>query len=135
MAHENSVYARENRFLREIVEYHQLTMQDVVYLDEGIEEVTEVYPIPAVSRMLSVSPPSPASPRSPPAIPPSITPPLKKDAISGSSQPQATTYVQQTEAPPSPNSQMDAPRTQALPSSSSPISSALDSTRHTDAST
>ncbi|WOL20730.1 hypothetical protein Cni_G29536 [Canna indica] len=45
LAHENSVYARENRFLREIVEYHQLTMQDVVYLDEGIEEVSEVYPI------------------------------------------------------------------------------------------
>ncbi|KAL3850514.1 hypothetical protein ACJIZ3_012396 [Penstemon smallii] len=45
LAQENSVYARENRFLREIVEYHQLTMQDVVYLDEGNEEVTEVYPI------------------------------------------------------------------------------------------
>ncbi|KAL6516417.1 hypothetical protein OROGR_019722 [Orobanche gracilis] len=44
LAQENSVYARENRFLREIVEYHQLTMQDVVYLDEGSEEVTEVYP-------------------------------------------------------------------------------------------
>ncbi|WOL06830.1 formin-3 [Canna indica] len=43
LAHENSVYARENRFLREIVEYHQLTMQDVVYVDEGIEEVSEVY--------------------------------------------------------------------------------------------
>ncbi|EPS71006.1 hypothetical protein M569_03752, partial [Genlisea aurea] len=42
LANENSVYARENRFLREIVEYHQLTMQDVVYLDEGIEEVTPV---------------------------------------------------------------------------------------------
>ncbi|KAL1545109.1 hypothetical protein AAHA92_21871 [Salvia divinorum] len=45
LAQENSVYARENRFLREIVEYHQLTMQDVVYFDEGSEEVTEVYPI------------------------------------------------------------------------------------------
>ncbi|CAA0842405.1 Unknown protein [Striga hermonthica] len=45
LAHENSVYARENRFLREIVEYHQLTMQDLVYFDEGNEEVTEVYPI------------------------------------------------------------------------------------------
>ncbi|KAK1311605.1 hypothetical protein QJS10_CPA07g01354 [Acorus calamus] len=45
LAHENSVYARENRFLREIVEYHQLTMQDVVYLDESHEEVTEVTPI------------------------------------------------------------------------------------------
>ncbi|KAL0347602.1 UNVERIFIED_CONTAM: hypothetical protein Scaly_1776200 [Sesamum calycinum] len=65
LAHDNSVYARENRFLREIVEYHQLTMQDVVYLDEGIEEVTEVYPVPAVSRTLSVSPPSPMSPPSP----------------------------------------------------------------------
>ncbi|KAK4418809.1 hypothetical protein Salat_2293700 [Sesamum alatum] len=65
LAHENSVFARENRFLREIVEYHQLTMQDVVYLDEGIEEVTEVYPVPAVSRTLSVSPPSPMSPPSP----------------------------------------------------------------------
>ncbi|KAG6522727.1 uncharacterized protein LOC122053140 [Zingiber officinale] len=46
LANENSVYARENRFLREIVEYHQLTMQDVVYIDEGIEEVSEVYTIP-----------------------------------------------------------------------------------------
>ncbi|GLT80692.1 hypothetical protein SLA2020_521170 [Shorea laevis] len=44
LAHENSVYTRENRFLREVVEYHQLTMQDVVYLDERTEEVTEVYP-------------------------------------------------------------------------------------------
>lgn len=73
LAHENSVYARENRFLREIVEYHQLTMQDVVYLDEGIEEVTEVYPIPAVSKVLSISPPSPmSSPNSPPP-PPIVT--------------------------------------------------------------
>ncbi|XP_066381025.1 uncharacterized protein [Miscanthus floridulus] len=40
LAHENTVYARENRFLREIVEYHQLNMQDVVNLDddEDIEE-------------------------------------------------------------------------------------------------
>lgn len=64
LANENSVYARENRFLREIVEYHQLTMQDVVYIDEGIEEVTEVYP----SRRMSVSPPSPRSPSSPSAL-------------------------------------------------------------------
>ncbi|XP_030504326.1 uncharacterized protein LOC115719421 [Cannabis sativa] len=48
LAHENSIYARENRFLREVVEYHQLTMQDVVYLDEGTEEVTEVYPIKVI---------------------------------------------------------------------------------------
>ncbi|KAL5991388.1 hypothetical protein ACLOJK_012296 [Asimina triloba] len=59
LAHENSVYARENRFLREIVEYHQLTMQDVVYLDEGIEEVKEVSPI-----MLPISMPAPPSPSS-----------------------------------------------------------------------
>ncbi|KAK9230052.1 hypothetical protein WN944_023019 [Citrus x changshan-huyou] len=54
LAHENSVYARENRFLREVVEYHQLTMQDVVYLNEGTEEVTEVYPIKVVSNPESV---------------------------------------------------------------------------------
>lgn len=58
LAHENSVYARENRFLREIVEYHQLTMQDVVYVDEGIEEVTEVFsnsPNQILSRTSSLS--------------------------------------------------------------------------------
>ncbi|CAL9111457.1 unnamed protein product [Musa textilis] len=53
LAHENSIYARENRFLREIVEYHQLTMQDVVYVDEGVEEVTEVYMTPNASLTLS----------------------------------------------------------------------------------
>ncbi|CAH8355509.1 unnamed protein product [Eruca vesicaria subsp. sativa] len=75
LAHENSIYARENRFLREIVEYHQLTMQDVVYIDEGIEEVAEVNP--SVTRTLSmasfsgasselpVSPSEPSSPGSP----------------------------------------------------------------------
>ncbi|XP_062179474.1 uncharacterized protein LOC133884123 [Phragmites australis] len=41
LAHENTVYARENRFLREIVEYHQLNMQDVVNLDDHIEEEDE----------------------------------------------------------------------------------------------
>ncbi|KAK7305570.1 hypothetical protein VNO77_43476 [Canavalia gladiata] len=53
LAHENSVYARENRFLREVVEYHQLTMQDVVYFDESNEEVTEVNPLnlPSVSKL------------------------------------------------------------------------------------
>lgn len=58
LAHENSLYARENRFLREIVEYHQLTMQDVVYVDEGIEEVTEVFsnsPRQLLSRSSSIS--------------------------------------------------------------------------------
>ncbi|XP_020590116.1 uncharacterized protein LOC110031314 [Phalaenopsis equestris] len=61
LAHENSVYARENRFLREIVEYHQLTMQDVIYMDEGAEEVTEVCPIPPRST-LSTAPPRCSSP-------------------------------------------------------------------------
>ncbi|XP_038882986.1 uncharacterized protein LOC120074094 [Benincasa hispida] len=70
LAHENSIYARENRFLREIVEYHQLTTQDVVYFDEGMEEVTEVYPIstsPEITKILSssVSPRSPTSTNSP----------------------------------------------------------------------
>ncbi|KAL8224767.1 hypothetical protein R6Q57_017324 [Mikania cordata] len=62
LANENSVYARENRFLREIVEYHQLTMQDVVYLDEGIEEVTEVNPVAYKTFSASTSPPLPSSP-------------------------------------------------------------------------
>lgn len=38
MASENEVNSRENRFLREIVEYHQLTMQDVVHFDEDMED-------------------------------------------------------------------------------------------------
>ncbi|KAI4338947.1 hypothetical protein MLD38_023949 [Melastoma candidum] len=63
LAHENETLSRENRFLREIIEYHQLTMQDVVYLDEGIDEVSEVYPLyPSMSSMLSMSPTSPTSP-------------------------------------------------------------------------
>lgn len=53
LAHENTVYARENRFLREVVEYHQLTMQDVVYLDEVSEEVNEVYPTSKVPLLLN----------------------------------------------------------------------------------
>ncbi|CAF1968866.1 hypothetical protein YC2023_083111 [Brassica napus] len=56
LADENSIYARElreNRFLREIVEYHQLPMQDVVYIDEGIEEVAEVNP--SITRTLSLT--------------------------------------------------------------------------------
>ncbi|XP_074311952.1 uncharacterized protein LOC141647597 [Silene latifolia] len=61
LAHENSIYARENRFLREIVEYHQLTMQDIIYVDEGAEEVTEVYSIDD-AKVLSSTPTSPMSP-------------------------------------------------------------------------
>nr|GEV37140.1 hypothetical protein [Tanacetum cinerariifolium] len=62
LANENSIYARENRFLREIVEYHQLTMQDVVYLDEGIEEVTEVNSSSFRTLSVSTSPPLASSP-------------------------------------------------------------------------
>lgn len=58
LGQENSVLTRENRFLREIVEYHQLTMQDVVYLDENSEEVTEVYPIKVVSPQVTKDNPS-----------------------------------------------------------------------------
>ncbi|XP_072996131.1 uncharacterized protein [Typha latifolia] len=78
LAHENSMYARENRFLREIVEFHQLTMQNVVYLDEDAEEVTEVDP----NEILPFSPShsvhevgSPASPRSPTANPDMLSSP------------------------------------------------------------
>ncbi|CAI9298889.1 unnamed protein product [Lactuca saligna] len=60
LANENSVYVRENSCLREVIEYHKLSMQDVVYLDEGIEEVAEVNP--RVSRTLS-APPFPSSPQ------------------------------------------------------------------------
>ncbi|KAG1338916.1 hypothetical protein COCNU_04G012220 [Cocos nucifera] len=70
LAHENSTYARENRFLREIVEYHQLTMQDVVYVDEGIEEVTEVYS----SQIPPASPAPGVSEASSPLIPTTPTP-------------------------------------------------------------
>lgn len=72
------------------MEYHQLTMQDVVYVDEGIEEVTEVYsiqippasPAPAVSEASSPlfpttptpnrTPRSTATTQPPPAASPSI---------------------------------------------------------------
>ncbi|XP_071910540.1 uncharacterized protein [Coffea arabica] len=99
LAHENSVYARENRFLREIVEYHQLTMQDVVYLDEGIEEVTEVYPIPAVSRMLSASPPSPTSPSSPTGSSPSRSIQVTQQILEIPLLPKATTGVSRHDTP------------------------------------
>uniref|UniRef100_A0A0D9XNG5 Uncharacterized protein n=1 Tax=Leersia perrieri TaxID=77586 RepID=A0A0D9XNG5_9ORYZ len=35
LAQENSIYARENRFLREIVDFHQFTTHDVVPLDDS----------------------------------------------------------------------------------------------------
>ncbi|XP_022722381.1 uncharacterized protein LOC111279665 isoform X2 [Durio zibethinus] len=81
LAHENSIYARENRFLREIVEYHQLTMQDVVYLDEGAEEVTEVYPINfSYSKRLSDYPTSPSEVEEVTASP-CTSPPLTKEIL------------------------------------------------------
>lgn len=57
LAQENALYARENRFLREVVEYHQLTMQDVVYLSERNEEIMEVYPtkVPGATNLNSVA--------------------------------------------------------------------------------
>ncbi|KAL2936529.1 Elongation factor Tu [Bienertia sinuspersici] len=69
LAQENAFYTRENRFLREVVEYHQLTMQDVVYLNERNEEISEVYPgkvpggtnLNAVATMPSLSPSAHAS--------------------------------------------------------------------------
>jgi len=89
LAHENSVYARENRFLREIVEYHQLTMQDVVYVDEGIEEVSEVFsnsPNQILSRTNSISNSSHAASapleHPSPSVPvPSTPTPIKPPAI------------------------------------------------------
>ncbi|KAI3472956.1 hypothetical protein Pfo_029203 [Paulownia fortunei] len=98
LAHENSVYARENRFLREIVEYHQLTMQDVVYLDEGIEEVTEVYPVPAVFRTLSVSPPSPMPPPSPFEIYLSRSSSLRKEMLPALLPPREAADIPETQA-------------------------------------
>lgn len=82
LASENETYARENRFLREIVEYHQLTMQDVVYIDEGMGEVTEVYPADAAgfTRLLSVYPRS-SSPPSPDEVLLAQTPPMLSKEI------------------------------------------------------
>ncbi|KAJ9179701.1 hypothetical protein P3X46_008036 [Hevea brasiliensis] len=92
LAHENSIFARENRFLREIVEYHQLTMQDVVYLDEGSEEVTEVYPI---TNMLSISPPSPSE------ITASGRPPATEEIFPVPNLPQETQEASGNDATPS----------------------------------
>ncbi|KAM1749309.1 hypothetical protein ACFX12_010192 [Malus domestica] len=102
LANENSVYARENRFLREIVEYHQLTMQDVVYMDD--EEVTEVNPLTSptgVSRMLSISPPSSAPPSPPPEDSSSATSPVTKEISPIVAKPQENKDVFANEAMPS----------------------------------
>ncbi|KAL2333099.1 hypothetical protein Fmac_014312 [Flemingia macrophylla] len=86
LAHENSVYARENRFLREVVEYHQLTMQDVVYFDESNEEVTEVNPLnfpPVPNVSLDSITPSATSLSLSPELNLGISPELTKGISSG----------------------------------------------------
>lgn len=116
LAHENSVFSRENRFLREVVEYHQLTMQDVVYLDEGIEEVTEVYPRPAISRRPSVSPPGLQSPT--PEKPPSRSSSVSNKSSHGPFQLQAVADVVENEAPPDSTSPVSSPETAKEPPNS-----------------
>ncbi|KAJ0978174.1 hypothetical protein J5N97_013648 [Dioscorea zingiberensis] len=99
LAHENSLYTRENRFLREIVEYHQPEMQDVVYLDEDMDDDTDLCP----SKM--------ASPRSSPAanrrsISPSI-----------STLPSSISLTSSTSSPTTPSASAS-PAAVALPTSS-----------------
>ncbi|GFY99483.1 hypothetical protein Acr_13g0008830 [Actinidia rufa] len=82
LSQENSVFAWENRFVREIVEYHQLTMQDVVYLDEGNEEVTKFTPsnAPSVSNMNSTGAiQTSVSASSPTHAPRARSPPVTQD--------------------------------------------------------
>lgn len=94
LAHENSIYARENRFLREIVEYHQLTMQDVVYLDECTEEVTEVYPFTSgLSKLFSISPTSSVDPPSPTEDLQPLSPSETKEIITVNNQSQENQEV------------------------------------------
>ncbi|XP_074354592.1 uncharacterized protein LOC141693397 [Apium graveolens] len=109
LAHENSVFARENRFLKEVVEYHQLTMQDFVYLDEGIEEDTEVYPIPSISRRPSVSPTRFRSPT--PEKPPSRSSSVSNKSSYGPFQLQALADIVENEAPPDSTSPVSSPET------------------------
>ncbi|KAJ6859562.1 hypothetical protein NC652_041749 [Populus alba x Populus x berolinensis] len=109
LAHENSVYARENRFLREVVEYHQLTMQDVVYLDEGTEEVTEVYPIKVVSNT--------------PSIPSTPPPPLHTEASLGTSLPVTRDILPHPVPPPG---SVEVSKSAASPNSSTSTSIAAD---------
>lgn len=105
LAQENSVYARENRFLREIVEYHQLTMQDVVYLDEGAEEVTEVYPV-KITDTKSLGTISSSSPT--PTIPRGAIPQVTQDITSSSVASQEFKVASQTVEAGNPYVQMPA---------------------------
>ncbi|KAJ6745095.1 hypothetical protein OIU79_031278 [Salix purpurea] len=116
LAHENSVYARENRFLREVVEYHQLTMQDVVYLDEGTEEVTEVYPIKVVSNT--------------PSIPSMSPPPLHTEASIDTSLPATRDILPHPVPPPG---SVEVSKSAASPNSSTSTSTAAaDLRKHCD---
>ncbi|KAI5555900.1 hypothetical protein BDE02_19G116000 [Populus trichocarpa] len=115
LAHENSVYARENRFLREVVEYHQLTMQDVVYLDEGTEEVTEVYPIKVVSNT--------------PSIPSTPPPPLHTEASLGTSLPVTRDILPHPVPPPG---SVEVSKSAASPNSSTSTSIAADPRKHSN---
>lgn len=109
LAHENSVFSRENRFLREVVEYHQLTMQDIVYLDEGIEEITEVCPVPAVSRRPSVSPTQLRSPT--PEKSSSRSSSVSNKSSHGPLQLQAVADIVENEDPPDSTSPVSSPET------------------------
>jgi len=90
LAQENSMYARENRFLREIVDFHQFTGHDVVTFGNGDSKdskpeeedrnydytqnmfpVVEAYlaqeevsPVPSRSESPALSPEEPSSPKS-----------------------------------------------------------------------
>ncbi|PKU85427.1 uncharacterized protein LOC110102178 isoform X1 [Dendrobium catenatum] len=80
LAQENSIYTRENRFLREIVEYHNLTMQDVVHLDDRIEDnaddgaihISLPYSSHSASEVIS---PAISCPHAPPDSPSSVVQP------------------------------------------------------------
>jgi hypothetical protein len=89
LAQENSMYARENRFLREIVDFHQFTGHDVVSFRDGETkdnkpeedksysyagnmfpvvdaylDQEEVSPVPSRSESPILSPDEPSSPQS-----------------------------------------------------------------------
>ncbi|KAK8307661.1 hypothetical protein V6Z12_D02G001700 [Gossypium hirsutum] len=110
LAHENSIYARENRFLREIIEYHQLSMQDVVPSKPRIRSPS---PSPSQPRIRSPSP-SLSQPRirspSPSPSPCRQQPILTKEISSHLSQP-AEEASKGTTPPHASNSKTNVPPT------------------------
>ncbi|KAG0468029.1 hypothetical protein HPP92_017357 [Vanilla planifolia] len=74
LAQENFLYAQENRFLREIVEYHQLTMQDFVQLDD--DDITELNKIGHMQMSSPRSSSQPASEVLSPVTSSTHTPPV-----------------------------------------------------------